>query len=272
MMFNFNDDENILGSSRFACDAFDDQFLETSLNDLDGNLYNSNTSPGSAFNDDCYTPDSLNNSLDIDLFADYNNTGPILFGSSESSPSDLTCSYSSPLNLDLMPITPPDEEGEELFVIKREVGTYCEDNLKGTKRKWDTIQSRHKKISSQGNAFEQLNLTQEEMCVYDQEGYMIPVRLPLTKEEESQLKKVRRKIKNKLSAKASRNKKKLEMERLRLALKQKNKMLNGLINCVNNNLHQRTPFCACCKKMLTAGKAPFDHIDDDEQVSEDEGY
>ena len=47
-----------------------------------------------------------------------------------------------------------------------------------------------------------------------QEGYRLPTKLPLTREEEEALKLVRRKIKNKLSAQESRRKRKEYMDML----------------------------------------------------------
>ena len=61
---------------------------------------------------------------------------------------------------------------------------------------------------------EALKLTEEEKRMLVSEGYRIPDRLPLSKLEERSLKKIRRKIKNKISAQESRRKKKEYMDRL----------------------------------------------------------
>ncbi|XP_063785052.1 cyclic AMP-responsive element-binding protein 3-like protein 2 isoform X2 [Pseudophryne corroboree] len=59
-----------------------------------------------------------------------------------------------------------------------------------------------------------LILTDEEKRTLVAEGYPIPTKLPLTKAEEKALKKIRRKIKNKISAQESRRKKKEYMDSL----------------------------------------------------------
>jgi len=59
-----------------------------------------------------------------------------------------------------------------------------------------------------------LILTDEEKRTLVAEGYPVPSKLPLTKSEEKSLKKVRRKIKNKISAQESRRKKKEYVEKL----------------------------------------------------------
>ncbi|CAI9736451.1 AMP-responsive element-binding 3 1 isoform X1 [Octopus vulgaris] len=59
-----------------------------------------------------------------------------------------------------------------------------------------------------------LILSEEEKRTLIAEGYPIPGKLPLTKQEEKNLKKIRRKIKNKISAQESRRKKKEYLETL----------------------------------------------------------
>lgn len=59
-----------------------------------------------------------------------------------------------------------------------------------------------------------LTLTEEEKRTLVAEGYPVPAKLPLTKQEEKSLKKIRRKIKNKISAQESRRKKKEYMDGL----------------------------------------------------------
>ncbi|KAL7635835.1 UNVERIFIED_CONTAM: hypothetical protein RMT77_013652 [Armadillidium vulgare] len=59
-----------------------------------------------------------------------------------------------------------------------------------------------------------LYLTEEEKRTLISEGYAIPSKLPLTKAEEKSLKKIRRKIKNKISAQESRRKKKEYLDTL----------------------------------------------------------
>lgn len=75
-------------------------------------------------------------------------------------------------------------------------------------------------------AIGELCLTEEEKRTLISEGYPIPQRLPLTKSEEESLKKIRRKIKNKISAQESRRKKKEYMDSLE-------KRMEGLSNDVD---------------------------------------
>ncbi|XP_074095637.1 cyclic-AMP response element binding protein A isoform X2 [Cotesia typhae] len=69
-------------------------------------------------------------------------------------------------------------------------------------------------ISCQPGSTGTLILTEEEKRTLIAEGYSVPTKLPLTKQEEKSLKKVRRKIKNKISAQESRRKKKEYMDGL----------------------------------------------------------
>lgn len=68
-----------------------------------------------------------------------------------------------------------------------------------------------------------LVLTEEEKRTLVAEGYPVPTKLPLSKAEEKSLKKIRRKIKNKISAQESRRKKKEYMD----ALERKVEMLSS---------------------------------------------
>lgn len=83
-----------------------------------------------------------------------------------------------------------------------------------------------------------VQLTEEERRTLIAEGYPIPQRFPLSKAEERSLKKIRRKIKNKISAQESRRKKKeymeelekkvAQMERQIELLERENRQLKGL--------------------------------------------
>lgn len=83
-----------------------------------------------------------------------------------------------------------------------------------------------------------LMLTEEEKRTLISEGYPIPGKLPLTKQEEKNLKKIRRKIKNKISAQESRRKKKEYLETLERkveAFSQENVDLRKKVDNLQNN-------------------------------------
>lgn len=103
-----------------------------------------------------------------------------------------------------------------------------------------------------------LMLTEEERRTLVAEGYPVPTKLPLTKAEEKALKKIRRKIKNKISAQESRRKKKEYMD----ALEKKVETCSN----ENNELRRKVETLECTNKSLlqqlqslqavVAGKVP----------------
>merc|ERR1712113_1226543 len=104
----------------------------------------------------------------------------------------------------------------------------------------------------------ELSLTEEEKRTLVSEGYPVPARLPLTKAEERSLKKIRRKIKNKISAQESRRKKKEYLDRLELRCQKvegererwraKYASLEKQNSSLRNQLQQAQLNCKCIKK------------------------
>lgn len=83
-----------------------------------------------------------------------------------------------------------------------------------------------------------LILSEEEKRTLISEGYPIPSKLPLTKQEEKNLKKIRRKIKNKISAQESRRKKKEYLEALEKRVESfshENNELKRKVDSLENN-------------------------------------
>lgn len=102
-----------------------------------------------------------------------------------------------------------------------------------------------------------LVLSEEEKRTLIAEGYPIPGKLPLTKQEEKNLKKIRRKIKNKISAQESRRKKKEYLETLEKqveAFTQENVDLKKKVDSLENN--NRSLIGQLQKLQAQCGKIP----------------
>ncbi|XP_041111201.1 cyclic AMP-responsive element-binding protein 3-like protein 2 [Polyodon spathula] len=103
-----------------------------------------------------------------------------------------------------------------------------------------------------------LMLTEEEKRTLIAEGYPVPTKLPLSKSEEKALKKIRRKIKNKISAQESRRKKKEYMDTLEKKVEtcsNENSELRRKVETLestNRSLLQQLQ----CLQAVVAGKVP----------------
>nr|XP_019963538.1 PREDICTED: cyclic AMP-responsive element-binding protein 3-like protein 2 isoform X2 [Paralichthys olivaceus] len=103
-----------------------------------------------------------------------------------------------------------------------------------------------------------LILTEEERRTLVAEGYPVPTKLPLTKAEEKAVKKIRRKIKNKISAQESRRKKKEYMDALEKKVETCSNENNELrmkvesLECTNKSLLQQLQSL----QAVVAGKVP----------------
>lgn len=96
-----------------------------------------------------------------------------------------------------------------------------------------------RKTEKTDSKFPKLQLTEEEQRLLVQEGISLPERLPLTKQEERALKGVRRKIRNKQSALASRQKKKTYVDnlesRVKMCTDENQKLLHRVAQLENQN-------------------------------------
>ena len=100
--------------------------------------------------------------------------------------------------------------------------------------------------------FPRLELTDEEQRLLHQEGISLPDRLPLTKQEERALKGIRRKIRNKQSALASRQKKKTYVDNLESRVKMCSDDNQRLLGRVTNLEKQNGSLLTQLKRLQTA--------------------
>ncbi|KAL3866182.1 hypothetical protein ACJMK2_043550 [Sinanodonta woodiana] len=105
--------------------------------------------------------------------------------------------------------------------------------------------------STSQQKFPELKLTEEEKELLAKEGVLLPTNVPLTKEEERALKAVRRKIRNKVSAKESRKRKQGYVDGLEKRVKvctQENQMLHKKIQTLEK---QNETLLSQLKKLQT---------------------
>lgn len=106
-------------------------------------------------------------------------------------------------------------------------------------------------VTSDSGKFPELRLTDEEKELLAREGVALPTNMPLTKEEERVLKAVRRKIRNKISAKESRKRKQGYMDGLERRVKMCTQENQQLHKKVENLEKQNLTLVAQLKKLQT---------------------
>ncbi|RVE46494.1 hypothetical protein evm_008844 [Chilo suppressalis] len=132
-------------------------------------------------------------------------------------------------------------------------GNHCDDS--GSERSEDD-EEKDSQINDGKNGYPRLVLTAEERRLLAKEGITLPTSYPLTKHEERELKRIRRKIRNKISAQDSRKRKKEYVDGLEDRVKQctaENQTLIRRIKILQSQNQSLTAQLKRLQNVLTSG-------------------